>query len=163
MRLSLNAARKLAGDRPVVAAIHYPPFDRLQQETAYSKLLSISDDLMWRYYELLTDVSQADIERMKASGENPRDLKVALAKSIITDFHSSSAAQLAEDDLISRFVKKEIPDEIEEKSMEKGAYELADLLSQTQYILDNGLGLIRKNGQQRRGESDEQNDGREIN
>ena len=97
----------------------------------FGKVMSISDDLMWRYYELLTDVSQADIEKMKAGGENPRDLKVALAKSIITDFHSSSAAQSAEEDFISRFVKKEIPDEIEEKSMARGAYELADLLSQT--------------------------------
>ncbi len=121
----LDGVNKMSKSLNNYIGINEPPNEM------FGKVMSISDDLMWRYYELLTDVSQVDIERMKAGGENPRDLKVALAKSIITDFHSSSAAQLAEDDFISRFVKKEIPDEIEEKSMEKGAYELADLLSQT--------------------------------
>jgi tyrosyl-tRNA synthetase len=121
----LDGVNKMSKSLNNYIGINEPPNEM------FGKVMSISDDLMWRYYELLTDVSQADIERMKAGGENPRDLKVALAKSIITDFHSFSAAQLAEDDFISRFVKKEIPDEIEEKSMEKGAYELADLLSQT--------------------------------
>src|SRR3954463_8109568 len=62
----------------------------------FGKLMSISDELMWRYYELLTDFSVADIKQMRdraGSGEiNPRDFKVALAKRVISDFHSPAEA-----------------------------------------------------------------------
>lgn len=97
----------------------------------FGKVMSISDDLMWRYYELLTDSTPAEIEKMKSSDENPRNLKVNLAKLIIKDFHSHDAAEAAEADFIARFVKKEIPDEIEETSVSAGNYNLADLLVQT--------------------------------
>ncbi len=97
----------------------------------FGKIMSISDELMWRYYELLTDVAPSEIEAMKTSGENPRNLKVNLAKSIIKDFHSAEDAQKAEDDFIARFVKKEIPDEIEETNLASGNYVLVDLLVQT--------------------------------
>lgn len=97
----------------------------------FGKVMSISDDLMWRYYELLTDLTPAEIEKMKSSDENPRNLKVNLAKHIIKDFHSADAARSAEEDFISRFVKKEIPDEIEETNVASGNYNLADLLTQT--------------------------------
>ena len=87
----------------------------------FGKVMSISDDLMWRYYELLTDLSVDEIKRMREaakSGEaNPRDLKVELAKRIITDFHSSSAAAAAEEEFVRRFRKKETPDEVEERSL----------------------------------------------
>ena len=96
----------------------------------FGKIMSISDELMWEYYELLTDVSPAEIEAMKASGENPRNLKVNLAKLIIKDFHSAEEAQKAEDDFVARFVKKEIPDEIDETNISAGNYNLADLLTQ---------------------------------
>ena len=59
----------------------------------FGKLMSISDELMWKYYELLTDLSAAEIETMKSSGENPRDLKVNLAKLIIKDFHSKESGK----------------------------------------------------------------------
>jgi len=84
-------------------------------------VMSISDDLMWRYYELLTDLTVPDIERLKtraSSGEvNPRDLKVELAKRIVTDFHSKSDADAAEQEFVRRFRNKEIPDEIEERTL----------------------------------------------
>jgi tyrosyl-tRNA synthetase len=94
----------------------------------FGKIMSISDELMWEYYELLTDVAPTEIEALKTSGENPRNLKVNLAKLIIKDFHSAEDAQKAEDDFVARFVKKEIPDEIEEKEIAAGTYNLADLL-----------------------------------
>jgi tyrosyl-tRNA synthetase len=97
----------------------------------FGKVMSISDDLMWRYYELLTDITPAEIEKMKFSGENPRNLKVNLAKLIIKDFHSNSAANEAEEEFNRRFVKKEIPDEIEETLITSGVYNLADLMLQT--------------------------------
>lgn len=97
----------------------------------FGKVMSISDDLMWKYYELLTDFTPADIEKMKTGDENPRNLKVNLAKLIIKDFHSVEAANAAEADFVARFVKKEIPDEIEEKAIASGNYNLAELLTQT--------------------------------
>jgi len=97
----------------------------------FGKVMSISDELMWRYYELLTDSTPSEIEKMKSSDENPRNLKVNLAKLIIKDFHSNDAAESAEADFVARFVKKEIPDEIEETVVNAGNYNLADLLTQT--------------------------------
>ncbi len=111
----------------------------------FGKVMSISDDLMWKYYELLTDLSPSEILDLKsqiANGENPRNLKVRLAKLIITDFHSSEAATAAEEDFVKRFVQKEIPDEIEEKSIAAGIYKLADLLADT--------GLAASKGEARR-------------
>jgi len=104
----------------------------------FGKVMSISDDLMWRYYELMTDVTPTEIEKMKSGDENPRNLKVNLAKLIIKDFHSTEAAEKAEADFIARFVKKEIPDEIEETQMSAGIYNLADLLVQTNLAASKG-------------------------
>ena len=97
----------------------------------FGKVMSISDELMWRFYELMTDVTPTEIEKMKSSDENPRNLKVNLAKLIIKDFHSLEDAKRAEEDFVARFVKKEIPDEIEETSIVSGVYNLADLMVQT--------------------------------
>ncbi len=112
----------------------------------FGKVMSISDDLMWKYYELLTDLSVSDISDLKAKcengRENPRNAKVSLAKLIIKDFHSADAAAEAEDEFNRRFVQKEIPDEIEEKVMAAGSYKLADLLAET--------GLTASKGEARR-------------
>ncbi len=97
----------------------------------FGKVMSITDDLMWKYYDLLTDFTPTEIEAMKSSDENPRNLKVSLAKLIIKDFHSNEAANKAEEDFVARFVKKEIPDEIEETQISAGNYNLTDLLVQT--------------------------------
>ncbi len=97
----------------------------------FGKMMSISDDLMWKYYELLTDSTPAQIEALKTGDENPRNLKVNLAKLVIKDFHSAEDANKAEEDFVARFVKKEVPDEIEETQVSAGNYNLADLLVQT--------------------------------
>ena len=85
----------------------------------FGKVMSISDDLMWRYYELLTDLTVAEIQSMrleaKLGGRNPRDIKAELAKRIITDFHSKDEAEAAEQDFVRRFRNKETPDEVEER------------------------------------------------
>ena len=87
----------------------------------FGKVMSISDDLMWRYFELLTDLTMPEIKSWReatAKGEvNPRDVKVALAKRIVADFHSGAAADVAEVDFIRRFRQKEIPDDVEERSV----------------------------------------------
>jgi len=104
----------------------------------FGKIMSISDDLMWRYYELLTDLLPAEIEMMKTGGENPRNLKVNLAKLVIKDFHSTEDANEAEGEFNRRFVKKEIPDKIEEKSLASGNYKFVDLLVQTNLAASKG-------------------------
>ena len=104
----------------------------------FGKIMSINDELMWRYYELLTDVTPTVIEAMKTGNENPRNLKVNLAKLIIKDFHTTEVAKEAETDFVTRFVKKEIPDEIEETSISAGIYKIADLLVQTNLAASKG-------------------------
>lgn len=111
----------------------------------FGKVMSISDDLMWRYYELVTDLTPSDISNLRSEiekGENPRNLKVKLAKLIIKDFHSASAADAAEEEFVKRFVQKEVPDEIEERKLAAGTYALAQLLA--------GTGLAASKGEARR-------------
>ncbi|MGB7201056.1 MAG: tyrosine--tRNA ligase [Pyrinomonadaceae bacterium] len=111
----------------------------------FGKVMSISDELMWRYYELLTDLTQSEISVLRSQieqGENPRNIKVSLAKSIIKDFHSQTDADAAEDDFNRRFVQKEVPEEIEEKQVAAGNRKLADLLVAT--------GLASSKGEARR-------------
>ena len=108
----------------------------------FGKVMSISDELMWRYYELLTDATIDDLNALKfkaeAGDENPRDLKVNLAKQIIKDFHSWEAAENAEEEFNRRFVKKEVPDEIEERPIASQTYRLADLISMTSLAASKG-------------------------
>ncbi|MFZ0064227.1 MAG: tyrosine--tRNA ligase [Pyrinomonadaceae bacterium] len=98
----------------------------------FGKVMSISDDLMWRYYELLTDLSLSEVkalrERAKSGVEHPRDLKVNLAKRIITDFHSADAANAAEEEFNQIFRRKEAPDQIEERTVAFAKWELKQLL-----------------------------------
>ncbi|HKO44523.1 MAG TPA: tyrosine--tRNA ligase [Pyrinomonadaceae bacterium] len=98
----------------------------------FGKVMSISDELMWRYYELLTDRSIKEIEALRestAGGErNPRDVKVELAKSIIGDFHSVADAQNAEDEFTRIFRSKLQPDQIEERFVPAGRRALTHLL-----------------------------------
>jgi tyrosyl-tRNA synthetase len=83
----------------------------------YGKVMSISDALMWRYYELLTDVSMPQIETMKgdaASGkQHPMELKKALARRIVQDFHSEQAAKDADANWAKQFQKDEVPENME--------------------------------------------------
>ena len=124
----------------------------------FGKVMSINDDLMWRYYELLTDATVDDLNTLKfkaeAGDENPRDLKVNLAKQIIKDFHSWEAAETAEVEFNRRFVKKEVPDEIEEMTVASKIYKLADLLAQTGLAASKGEAkrLIEQGGVKINGE-----------
>ncbi len=82
----------------------------------FGKVMSISDELMWRYYELVTDVSMAEIESMKravAAGEaHPMRLKQELGKRIVADFHSAPDAEQAAEDWSRMFQKDEVPEEL---------------------------------------------------
>jgi tyrosyl-tRNA synthetase len=110
---------------------NYIGIDEPPQEM-FGKVMSISDELMWRYYELLTDLRPDEIETLRAQSEagerNPRDLKVELAKRIITDFHSAAEANTAEEEFNRIFKRKEKPEEIEERFVAPGDRELKQLL-----------------------------------
>ncbi|WP_127346543.1 tyrosine--tRNA ligase [Pseudidiomarina mangrovi] len=94
----------------------------------FGKVMSISDVLMWRYYELLSFRPIAEIEQFKqavADGANPRDYKVLLAKELIARFHDEDAAAAAEQDFIVRFSKNAIPDEIDEVTVHSAGESMA--------------------------------------
>ena len=123
----------------------------------FGKVMSISDDLMWRYYELLTDLSPSEISNFKSEiedGRNPRDLKVNLAKLIIRDFHSQSDADAAEEDFNRRFVKKEVPDDMPEVAIAPQIYKLADLVVASGLVATKGEAkrLIEQGGVKLNGE-----------
>lgn len=101
----------------------------------FGKIMSISDDLMWRYLELLSFETLETIASWKAeveNGENPRNIKFRLADEIITRFHNTDAAKQAQQNFINRFAKNKVPDEMPEFSFESGI-KIANLLK------DSGL------------------------
>jgi tyrosyl-tRNA synthetase len=86
----------------------------------FGKIMSISDELMWRYYELLSFRPMTEIRQWRQEcqlGANPRDYKVLLAQEIIERFHSAAAAQKALENFEARFQRGAMPDEIEEKEI----------------------------------------------
>ena len=104
-------------------------------DSMFGKIMSISDELMWRYLELLSFESLETIESWKKeveNGENPRNIKFRLAEEIITRFHSNKEAKKAQQNFIDRFAKNQIPEEMDEYTFSKGL-KIANLLK------DSGL------------------------
>ena len=105
-------------------------------DSMFGKIMSISDDLMWRYLELLSFESLETIESWKkevADGENPRNIKFRLAEEIITRFHDKDQALKAQQNFIDRFAKNQIPDEMDEFSFSKGI-KVANLLKDSNLV-----------------------------
>ena len=102
----------------------------------FGKVMSISDDLMWRYYELCTDLSMSAIaslrERTNGGQSNPRDIKVDLAKMIVADFYSEAEARKAEEEFNAMFRNKQAPESVEEREVAAGAWKLPKLLVELQ-------------------------------
>jgi tyrosyl-tRNA synthetase len=101
--------------------------------TMFGKLMSISDVMMWKYYELLSFRSIADLAALRVEvegGRNPRDAKVALAQEIVTRFHSAQAAEDALADFVNRS-KGGIPDDVPEVAVGGAPLGLPQLLRQT--------------------------------
>jgi len=107
----------------------------------FGKIMSIPDELMFRYYELLTDMPSERIAKMKADCRNgdlhPMDLKMRLARSIIDDFHSPEASLQAETEFIRVFRQKEIPDQLDEIHLSKDM-PLIDFLIEYQILSSRG-------------------------
>ncbi len=101
----------------------------------FGKLMSISDDLMWRYFELLSFRPLQEVACLKEavdSGGNPRDAKVALAQEIVERFHSREDAEQAEQNFVNRFRKGAIPEEMDEVELKAadGGLAIANLLKE---------------------------------
>jgi tyrosyl-tRNA synthetase len=108
-------------------------------EEMFGKLMSISDDLMWRYFELLSFRSMEEIGKLRESvreGANPRDIKFLLGQEIVSRFHGTAAAETAQASFIARFQKGALPDEIPEFTLagEAGRLGIASLMK--------GAGLV---------------------
>ncbi len=134
----LDGVQKMSKSLGNYVGITDPPADM------FGKLMSISDDLMWRYFELLSFRSATDIAALqKAAGEgrNPRDIKIELAMEIIERFHDGAAAEKARDEFIARFSRGEIPDEMSECELatENGELGIANVL--------RGAGLTASNAE----------------
>ena len=110
----------------------------------FGKLMSVSDDLMWKYFELLSSKDLPEIEKLKhavSDGANPRDIKFLLAEEIVERFHSQSIAKKAKESFLQRFQKGGIPDEInsaevpiEKIQNDNGEINLPRLLAHTNLV-----------------------------
>src|ERR1700694_1959874 len=103
----LDGVQKMSKSLHNAVGIHEPPLEM------YGKIMSISDQMMWRYYELLTDVQVAEIEKMKREA-HPMDAKKGLAHHIVADFHSAETATQAGEDWAKLYQKDEMPDVLEQ-------------------------------------------------
>jgi tyrosyl-tRNA synthetase len=123
----LDGVQKMSKSLGNAIGIHEAPLEM------YGKIMSISDEMMWRYYELLTDVQLAEIEKMKAE-MHPMAAKKELARRIVTDFHSAEAAAKAGEDWGKQFQKDQVPE-----SAPEIAVSVADLGGS----VENGMALLR--------------------
>ncbi len=116
----LDGVNKMSKSLGNAIGIHEPPLEM------YGKVMSISDEMMWRYYELLTDVRVDAIAQMKAdaaSGKaHPMALKKELARGIVADFHSAEAAAKAAEDWAKQFQKNEVPEELERDEAQRADF-----------------------------------------
>ncbi|HYF58807.1 MAG TPA: tyrosine--tRNA ligase [Burkholderiaceae bacterium] len=99
----------------------------------FGKLMSISDDLMWSYYDLLSSASIDEIASLRAacsSGANPRDVKVRLAREMVTRFHGAAAAEAAREGFEARFSRGALPEDLPEVSVAGAPLGVAQLLKQ---------------------------------
>ena len=105
-------------------------------DSMFGKIMSISDDLMWRYLDLLSFESLETIASWKQeveNGENPRNIKFRLAEEIISRYHDNDQAKKAQQNFIDRFAKNQIPDEMDEFTFSKGI-KIANLLKDSKLV-----------------------------
>ena len=119
----------------------------------FGKIMSISDDLMWRWFELLSFMPEEQISKLKDEmniGKNPRDIKFVLAEELVDRFHEDGDGEKCKETFLNRFQKGNMPDEIEliEVKIEKDTILLVNLLKDTNMIssISEGNRLIKQGG-----------------
>ncbi|MDR3157408.1 MAG: tyrosine--tRNA ligase [Zoogloeaceae bacterium] len=149
----LDGEKKMSKSLGNYVGIHEPPRD------IFGKLMSISDPLMWRYYELLSFRGEAEIARDKAEvevGRNPRDLKAALAVEIVARFHGQAAAAAAQEEFAARFRQGVLPDDMPELTLKAEGAGLSILHALKQAALtastSDAIRMIRQGGVKADGE-----------
>ena len=129
----LDGVQKMSKSLNNYIGISEPPDDM------FGKLMSISDDLMWRYFELLSFRPLGEIEQLRRdveAGANPRDIKFRLGQEIVTRFHDKAAAESAQANFIARFQKGAMPDEMPEVMVtaDGGEIGIANLLKEAALV-----------------------------
>jgi len=124
----LDGVQKMSKSLGNAIGISEPPLEM------YGKVMSISDEMMWRYYELLTDVQIAEIEKMRRES-HPMQAKKDLAARIVRDFHSAETAAKAGEDWAKQFQKDEVPEDVVEVAVSIG-----DIGGS---VDENGMALVR--------------------
>lgn len=139
----LDGAQKMSKSLGNAIGIHEPP------QEMYGKLMSISDDLMWRYWTLLTDLRQSEIDTMRsdvASGRlHPMEAKKRLARTIVSGFHSEEAALRADENWAKQFQRDEMPDNAERIPVIRSA----PSLSVAKLIFECGLAESRTDAERK--------------
>lgn len=152
--VGLDGVKKMSKSANNYIGVHDAPNDM------FGKIMSISDELMWNYYELLSARSLTELAEFKsgiAAGTlNPRDVKIWLAKEIIARFHDEAAAESAHNDFTQRFSKNAIPDEMPEVTVTADAegIAVANLLKESGLVdtTSEALRMIKQNAVKRDGE-----------
>ncbi len=108
----------------------------------FGKTMRVSDELMYRYYQLLTDIKPQELAQLKSDvqsgAKHPRDVKVNLAKFLVQRFHSLSAAQGAEDEFNRVFAQKGLPDEVKDFEVQaESQVSLASIMVKAQICASN--------------------------
>ncbi|MCY3769805.1 MAG: tyrosine--tRNA ligase [Gammaproteobacteria bacterium] len=142
----LDGIKKMSKSSGNYIALEDPPNDM------FGKIMSVSDDLMWRYYELLSFRSGKEISGMMSAvdeGANPRDVKFELAEEITTRFHGRSVAVKARQDFVSRFARGDIPEDIPGVELVVGAdgLRIANVLRDAGLVTSTseGIRMIKQN------------------
>lgn len=136
----LDGIKKMSKSLDNYIGIHDAPNDM------FGKVMSVSDDLMWRYFDLLSFRSESDIEKFKtqvADGENPRNIKFLLAQEIVARFHGQEAGEAAQQEFISRFREGAMPEDMPEFEFEAGdeGLMIVNLLKQAGLIKSTSEGF----------------------
>ncbi len=152
--VGLDGVKKMSKSAGNYIGVHDAPNEM------FGKIMSISDELMWSYYELLSTRPLAEITQFKAdiaaNTLNPRDVKIWLAKEIIARYHDEAAAEAAHNDFTQRFSKNAIPDEMPEVTVSAPAEGIAvgNLLKEAALVetTSEALRMIKQNAVKRDGD-----------
>ena len=143
----LDGVKKMSKSLDNYIAIDENPDDM------FGKIMSISDELMWRWFELLSFIPEEEIAKLKAemdSGKNPRDIKFVLAEELVDRFHNEGDGEKCKDTFLKRFQKGQMPDDIEsiQVDIEGDSILLVNLLKDTNMIasVSEGNRLIEQGG-----------------